>query len=33
LWPLKVNTKVPSSHCHFFMLVPPAEAEANENSV
>ena len=33
LWPLKLNTKVPSGHFHFLMLLPPAEPEAKEYSV
>lgn len=33
LCPLKLNTKLPSGHFHFLMLLPPAEAEAKEYSV
>ena len=31
--PLKLNTKVPSGHFHFLILLPPADPDAKEYSV
>ena len=33
LCPLKLHTNCPSGHFHFLILLPPADADANEYSV